>query len=442
MFKTKMGEAVSKLVFRPPPPTKMKPSRFFYINIPNETYSSCSYISPASCGIPMVLYTQRHINDNPTPSEHKIPAFFIKRRGAKITFLYSHGNAEDLGMMYNRMKDMARVLGVNILAYDYTGYGLSIGPTSKPSESMCYKNIVAAYKYLRYDQNIPSSHIVLYGRSLGSGPSCYLAKKTAEQGESVAGLILHSPFLSIYRIVIDCGFNLVGDMFKNCNYVKKVICPVFVIHGTRDEVIPFWHGEALLELFPKSCRTKPFWVEGLGHNNIEIYVKKQYISRLLTFIQRYIPSNMVDMKTNNSIGNVVFPTSVSPSYKPVEVPEEEQYTPENFVQKESYSHNKIYNQQQNNNKMKKFFLNKTWINHGKDIIGEALKSDHRKFIRSNSSNNDQKIRKEVGSSSINKQNIRNILHTKMDPEENIHIPSDTFRFYVTREQVLHAEEEH
>lgn len=88
---------------------------------------------------------------------------------------------------------------------------------------MCYRNIEVAYKYLREDRNIAASHIVLYGRSLGSGPSVHLARKTAMANESVAGLILHSPFLSIYRIVMDCGFNLVGDMFKNSTNAKDVM---------------------------------------------------------------------------------------------------------------------------------------------------------------------------------------------------------------------------
>lgn len=91
-----------------------------------------------------------------------------------------------------------------------------------PSEEMCYRNVEAAYNYLRNQRKIPSSHIVLYGRSLGSGPSCHLAKLTADKGESVAGLILHSPFLSIYRIVMDVGFNLVGDMFRNKDRARDI----------------------------------------------------------------------------------------------------------------------------------------------------------------------------------------------------------------------------
>jgi pimeloyl-ACP methyl ester carboxylesterase len=175
--------------------------------------------------------------------KYKVPAFFVRRRGAKHTILFSHGNAEDLGMMYKRMKDLALVLCVNVMAYDYTGYGLScvegdderelnefveVDKNGKkmsnrdlnrslnvPSENMIYRNIEAAYVYLTQTRGIPSRNIILYGRSLGSGPSCYLAAKTALMGESVGGLILHSPFLSVYKVVADVGVDVKGDMFNN-----------------------------------------------------------------------------------------------------------------------------------------------------------------------------------------------------------------------------------
>lgn len=170
--------------------------------------------------------------------KYKIPAFFVRRRGAKHTILFSHGNAEDLGMMYKRMKDLALVLCVNVMAYDYTGYGLSsveaeddgewnefVEAEKKkrhvnrslnvPSENMIYRNIEAAYVYLTQSRGIPSKNIILYGRSVGSGPSCYLAAKTALMGDSVGGLILHSPFLSIYKVVADVGVDVRGDMFNN-----------------------------------------------------------------------------------------------------------------------------------------------------------------------------------------------------------------------------------
>jgi hypothetical protein len=83
-----MGDAISSLLFQPPPPTYLHPSRHFWLN---------------------------------TSAGSRIPAFFIEKPNAQVTILFSHGNAEDLGMIYDWFNDLARVLRVNIMGYDYTG---------------------------------------------------------------------------------------------------------------------------------------------------------------------------------------------------------------------------------------------------------------------------------------------------------------------------------
>ena len=161
---------ISSLLFQPPTPTYLHPSRHFWLN---------------------------------TETGGRIPAFFIERPNANVTILFSHGNAEDLGMIYDWFNDLARVLRVNIMAYDYTGYGKSQGT---PCEQSCYADIEAAYRYLLTVRRYQPEQIVLYGRSLGSGPSCYLAAKTAREGRSVAGVILQSPLLSAYRVAFNFRF--------------------------------------------------------------------------------------------------------------------------------------------------------------------------------------------------------------------------------------------
>ena len=295
-----MGETISTLVFRPPRPTYLKPTRYFFLDVNQDTpltlTSSLSCVTGSGVGCAQTNGSTLQSSQPPPPTggRHRIPAFFIKRREATITILFSHGNAEDLGMMHERMKGMARELNVNIMCYDYTGYGYATG---SPSEEMCYRNIESAYSYLRNILGIPACQIVLFGRSLGSGPSCYLAAKTAHDGESVAGLILHSPFLSIYRIVINSSnLGMVGDMFPNAKRGPDIRCPVFIIHGTEDTVVPFSHGLELLNCFPEEYRTQPFWAEGLAHNNIEVFMREMFIQRCRHFLQRYVHGAQEDGK--------------------------------------------------------------------------------------------------------------------------------------------------
>jgi len=197
-----------------------------------------------------------------TRNGERITATYIKARGANVSILYSHGNAEDLNTAYSWMRRISRELNVNVMGYDYTGYGLSTG---KPSEQNCYADIEAVFEHLRNERELSSHQIVLYGRSLGSGPSCYLAAKTAGENESVGGLILHSPFTSVYRVVMNLGFTVVGDKFSNIDQMKKVICPVLICHGKDDHVVPFSHGVSLQEAV--KVKAAPCFMENVGHND-------------------------------------------------------------------------------------------------------------------------------------------------------------------------------
>lgn len=241
-----MGAAISGLVFQPPRTTPLSAER-------KERLWLQTAHGPA------------------------IPAFFIDRQ-APLTILFSHGNAEDLGMVYDWFRSLSAVLQVNVMCYDYTGYGKSreakVAEPIVPSEAKVYNDILAAFDHLTHKLRIPPSKIVLYGRSLGSGPTCYLAQRLTEQGTPCAGVILQSPLLSAFRVAFNFRFTMAGDLFPNIDRVGKIHSPVFVIHGTRDEVVPFWHGQDLFLGAQRRFRAKPFWVEGAGHNNIESMLRQ------------------------------------------------------------------------------------------------------------------------------------------------------------------------
>ena len=64
--------------------------------------------------------------------------------------------------------------------------------------------------------------------------------------------------------------------------ISKITSPVLIIHGTEDEVIDFSHGLALFERCQRPV--EPLWVEGAGHNDVELY--GQYLERLKQFVSQ------------------------------------------------------------------------------------------------------------------------------------------------------------
>ena len=163
---------------------------------------------------------------------------------------------------------------VNAVVYEYTGFGESNGRI--PSDQSLYDDIETVYLYLTENLGIEPEQIVLYGRSIGSGPSCFLAEKY-----SLGGVILHSAIASALRVVFNLRFTLPFDKFPNIDRVRNIDCPVYVIHGRRDEIVPFRHGEAL---FAKSKeKYPPYWVDGAGHNNVEKFAP-DYLIRIRQFL--------------------------------------------------------------------------------------------------------------------------------------------------------------
>lgn len=155
-----------------------------------------------------------------------------------------------------------------------------------PSEDNCYADIDCVFSYLTQERGIPPEHIVLYGRSLGSGPSCYLAAKTAK-GRSVAGLILHAPFLSVFRIVMPdfFGYTIKGDLFSNIDRIPTITCPILIAHGVEDEIVPFAHGQALLEAAPLKDRAEFFSTKGMRHNG---FASPSLEAAFMEAINRYL----------------------------------------------------------------------------------------------------------------------------------------------------------
>lgn len=202
----------------------------------------------------------------------QISAVYLQNNSAKYSLLFSHGNAEDLGDIQFLLPQL-RDIGFSIFAYDYRGYGTSQG---KPSEINTYRDIDAAYNYLTQKLRIPPERIIAYGRSVGSGPSVDLAAR-----KKLAGLILESPFITAFRVVTRIPI-VPFDKFRNIDKIKNVSCPVLVMHGLADEVIPFSHGQ---KIFAAANEPKQFFaIEKANHNDVIEVAGHQYKQKIKQFI--------------------------------------------------------------------------------------------------------------------------------------------------------------
>ncbi len=192
----------------------------------------------------------------PTSAGDTVAGRVVEAPGASLAVLHTHGNAEDIGLLDDFIAPYVR-LGVTVLVLEYPGYGLSSG---EPSEPGAYAGADAALAYLA-GRGYPAEQVVLHGRSLGGAVAVDLAARHV-----VAGLILESTFTSAFKVMLPFD-GLPGDRFTSLEKIARVRSPALVIHGTRDEVVPFGHGERLFAALSPE-RRKAWWVEGAGHNDL------------------------------------------------------------------------------------------------------------------------------------------------------------------------------
>ena len=148
-------------------------------------------------------------------SGQKIQVLYINK-DAKYTMIFSHGNAEDIYLVEAWLTTyFLKEVKVNAVVYEYTGYGESNGKI--PQEQSLYDDIETVYLYLTENLGIDPDTLLLYGRSIGSGPTCYLA-----ENYPVAGVILHCAIASALRVVFDMRWTLPFDKFPNVDRVCNI----------------------------------------------------------------------------------------------------------------------------------------------------------------------------------------------------------------------------
>ncbi|MEZ5562229.1 MAG: alpha/beta hydrolase [Gammaproteobacteria bacterium] len=215
-----------------------------------------------------------------TVDGEKLDAWFFPAGQADAVVLILHGNA---GNMSHRVDTVAMFhrMGYSVLIFDYRGYGRSTG---RPSETGLYHDAMAAWDHLTRQRGFPPGQIILFGESLGGAVAAWLAAR-----ERPAALILSSVFTSAPDLAAELYPWLPTRWLLRVRYdtraaLVQLQCPVLIAHSPDDDIIPFGHGQRLLEA---ASEPKTFLQLAGSHNEGFIFMRPAWVAALDDFLRRH-----------------------------------------------------------------------------------------------------------------------------------------------------------
>lgn len=199
------------------------------------------------------------------------PMFVLQPPDPDVQFprcvLYFHSNGCDIGGARGEALRLCFELNATVVLPEYPGYGLNAD--SKPSIDGVDDVCLAAFEYASEELGVPVDNIVIFGRSIGTGPACRLAAHVAQNlKQDVGAVILIAPFTSVRRMVEERAPHpvpgpvvagvLMPYAWDNKSELSSVKAPLFVVHGQLDETIPVSHGRLLLARSPSEVKEGSF----------------------------------------------------------------------------------------------------------------------------------------------------------------------------------------
>ncbi|CAF0790581.1 unnamed protein product [Didymodactylos carnosus] len=220
---------------------------------PNEPDTSRTVVmSPDSMGLPFETVTIE------TPDNEKLHGYLIKqqhRYSEKDTMIFFHGNAGNIGHRLQNAQILYRSCDINILLFDYRGYGKSTGT---PSEMGLYTDAQAVYDFVRKREDLNQEKIFLFGRSLGGAVAFHLASELGQMNSvpPLSCVMVENTFTSIPEMakrlfqvfVLDYVPNwCYKNVFSSLSKIRHIKVPVLFLSGGQDELVPTIMMQKLFE---------------------------------------------------------------------------------------------------------------------------------------------------------------------------------------------------
>lgn len=175
--------------------------------------------------------------------------WFLKAKGGepKGTVVFSHGNAGSLGYHLGFVMWLAEA-GYQVFMYDYRGFGKSGGELNR--EGMV-EDVKAAFRYVSGRKDVRKDKLVSFGHSLGGAKS--VTAIAEEKPEGLKAIVIDGAFSS-YRTMATLiggqfGASMISDELSPKDFISQITdTPLLVVHGDKDQVVPFAQGKELFDL--------------------------------------------------------------------------------------------------------------------------------------------------------------------------------------------------
>lgn len=209
-----------------------------------------------------------------------LSAWYVPSGESEYVVLFCHGNAGNISNRVDLIKTYFH-MGFSVFIFDYRGYGQSSG---KPSEKGTYKDAEAAWNYLVNERKIESENIIIASRSLGGAVASYLAGKTSPKALIIEGSFTSMPDMGkLFYPYLPMRW-IVRYRYDNLKHLKKVHCPVLIIHSLDDRLVPFRMGQALYEA---ANPPKQFLQIRGSHNDAFQFSRSRYMNGIKEFVDGF-----------------------------------------------------------------------------------------------------------------------------------------------------------